>query len=246
MTTVQHTLFNYSQTPPAAAWDNIAAVLDDTPAYVQKLQAFEQAPPAAAWQNIQQQLAVPQAKVVPLRTQLFKYAIAAVVLGVIAAGSMLYLKSGLTPGANTAKNGTPHQSKNTFLNEQGLTADQHNDEINRTNGTALPVSGRPVVYISPQVHLGKKSLAANEVPLNSEEKTFVDTRLSDRYMIATTATGKVVRLPKKAYSDYACAESYKNLGCKQRIASIQSKMAATVSTDFTDFMDLLKQLQEVQ
>jgi hypothetical protein len=89
-------------------------------------------------------------------------------------------------------------------------------------------------------------MATRAIAIMPEVKTKIDTELANRYMIATTSAGKVVRLPKKAYSDYVCAEAYKNYQCKEKIASIQSKMAASVATDFTEFMDLLKKLQEVQ
>jgi hypothetical protein len=37
---------------------------------------------------------------------------------------------------------------------------------------------------------------------------------------------------------------YANYRCKEKIASIQSKMAASVAMDFTDVMNLLEDLQD--
>lgn len=249
MNNVRQKLSDYSQTPPLSVWEGIVQALEEAPAYAQKLQAFETAPPPAAWEAIQKGLAAqPQATVVPLRTKLFKYAIAAAVLGVIAAGSIFYLKNSTAPGS-THSTTAANPSKNALLDEQHQaepTASQHLNTLSADGTEVPPVSSRSVVHFSSQVGFAKKSVAATAPAITPEEKNIVDTELSDRYMIATTSTGRVVRLPKKAYRDYACAESYKNWWCKQRIASIQSKMAASVSTDFTEFMDLLKKLQEVQ
>jgi hypothetical protein len=80
-----------------------------------------------------------------------------------------------------------------------------------------------------------------------QENNNINTALADRYMIATTATGNAVRLPKKVYSAYACpdeslASSY--VDCKEKLSLLQSKMSASLTTDFAQFLDLLKNLQE--
>lgn len=252
---IQQKLFNYTETPPRSAWEDIAAALDQTPAFAQKLYQYEQAPPAEAWNKVARQLTAPQPKVVPFRTKVFKYAMAAAVLGIIAAGSIFYLKSGAGShlatqpqnAASTDANNTPSETQAqsgvvTGTAEEGMAAETDGDI---SNGMAT-VSDQALVRYSPRVRIAKNRMAARAIAIMPEVKTRIDTELANRYMIATTSGGKVVRLPKKAYSDYACAESFKNYQCKEKIASIQNKMAASVATDFTEFMDLLKKLQETQ
>jgi hypothetical protein len=252
---IRQKLFNYTQTPPASAWDRITDALD-TPAYAQKLHDFEAEPPAAMWQAILKQVAPPKASVVPLRTKLFKYAIAAAVLLMIAAGSIFYITRGTTAhladqkqnpistGTTTATVDSQKQSnanKGTLQNETA-TANSDRD----INSGIATVPDRELVHFSARVRIPKNGLPANEITIMPEEKSNITTQLPDRYMIATTGSGKAVRLPKKAYSDYACAESYQDYLCREKMAAIQSKMAASVATDFTDFIDLLKKLQEAQ
>lgn len=254
MSSVQHKLFAYSEMPPPSAWEGIAAALDEAPAFAQKLYQFETAPPAAVWGKVAQQLTPPQTKVIPLRTRLFKYAIAAAVLIAVATGSIFYLTNSNAPNlATQPKPGIPETKKNTLLETQTSSGSktaiwQKEDEANEDDKgliTETNFSDGALVRFSSRIRIAKKQrMPAGEINVMPEEMNIIDTERSNRYMIAMTAGGKAVRLPKKAYSDYACADAYADRRCKEKIASIQSKMAASVSTDFTDFMDLLKKLQD--
>jgi len=252
---IQQKLFNYSETPPSSAWDSIAAALDEKPVYAQKLYQYEQAPPAGVWNNVAAQIVLPETKVVPLRAKVFKYAIAAAVLGLIAAGSIFYLKNGagsnlasqpqnaVSTGVNDSASDTQTSSKQATFGDPDDVGIKTDEDVSAGIAT---VSKQALVRFSPHGRLAKDGMPAHAIDITPEVKTRIDTELADRYMIATTSAGKVVRLPKKAYSDYACAETYKNYQCKEKIASLQSKMAASVATDFTEFMDLLKKLQDNQ
>jgi hypothetical protein len=127
----------------------------------------------------------------------------------------------------------------------GVTAAETNIKTDSdvSNGIAT-VSDDALVRFSPRVRIAKNHSVTGTGKIMPKMAAMIDTELADRYMIATTADGNVVRLPKKAYSDYACAAAMNDYRCKQRITAIQSKMAASVATDFTEFMDLLKTLQE--
>jgi hypothetical protein len=246
---IRNKLIHYSETPPAAAWPRIAAALD-TPAFAQKLQNFETPPPAQTWERLEQQLT--QAPVVSLRTKLFKYAIAAAVLLIIAAGSIFYFTIKPTNLAgNTPDTASTRDTKTTFLADtqhhtKYKTALASEETTDLRSNTSEPTAslGQEQVQFSPQVQIANKRLTADPATVAPKEKLTLATELPDRYMIATTATGKVVRLPKKAYSDYACAEMLQNYQCKEKLQAIQSKMAASVAIDFTDFIDLLKKLQD--
>ncbi len=247
---IRQKIYDYSETPPASAWEGIAALVEQKPAYAQTLYQFKATPPANAWAKISAGLNTAETKVVPLRTKLFKYAIAAAVLGAIAAGSIFYLKNDAAPALATqqqnasADEANKNSTSNPLLNQAASAAQDetigNNAGLSNDDGAA----GRAFIAHSPQMHIAKKTAAPKEFIINAKVRTLVDTETADRYMIATTATGKAVRLPKKCYSDYACADVYSNAYCKERLSDIQSKMAASVATDFTQFMDLLKKLQE--
>jgi len=252
---VQHRLFHYSETPPPSAWEGIQAALDEQPAFSDKLYQYEQTPPPGVWENVAQQLTPAKANVVPFRTKLFKYAIAAAVLLAVATGSILFLKHSDSPSLANAPQQTrlADSNKNTATASQyqsgttatpwqpGETATGNNNDVFASNS----VSATSIVHFYPSIQIPKTLPdRVRELTVVPEEKNSINTELLSRYMIATTTTGAAVRLPKKAYSDYACADAYTNLQCKEKIESIQSKMAASVATDFTDFIDLLNKLQE--
>lgn len=251
---VQHRLSNYSETPPPSAWEGIRAALDETPAFAEKLHRYEQTPPPAVWEKVAQQL-TPATKVIPLRTSIFKYAIAAAVLLAIASGSLFFLKhsNGLDLAQQPQQNSGTDSNKSTGSDSQlrsGTTTTAWDKDQNTTGTTndvyaSNTVSAAAMVHFSPSIEIPKTLTdPVREITIVPEEKNSINTELPNRYMIATTTTGAAVRLPKKAYSDYACADAYTNLQCKEKIESIQSKMAASVATDFTEFIDLLKKLQD--
>jgi len=248
---VQKKLVEFSETPPASAWEGIVAALEGVPAYAQKLQTYETAPPAGVWDKVALQLTAPPAKIIPLRTKLFKYAIAAAVLVAVAAGSIFYLTHTTGPNLAGQSNKTSTEiQKNTLANTElpskttsGQNQENTTENSNDLNANAITES--TLLPFASRVHIGKwHRMPARQLKIKPEEKNIINTALADRYMIATTSAGTVVRLPKKAYSAYACADAYGDTYCKEKIASIQSKMAASVSTDFTDLMDLLKNLQD--
>jgi hypothetical protein len=249
---LKHKLFHYEAEPPATAWNSIANALDDHPEYAQKLHRFEATPPAAVWDTIAQQIPAAPARVVPLRTtKLFKYAMAAAILIVIAAGSFIYIEGGTSPDL---ANGTVQRTTDSNNNTQppvsypsvSTPATNRDAEVETNNEANITehIYENAVVQFSPRVRIAKSRFTTQGITVVPEEKNRIYTELPSRYMIATTATGDVVRLPKKAYSDYACANVYANYRCKEKIASIQSKMAASVAMDFTDVMNLLEDLQD--
>jgi hypothetical protein len=65
---LKNKLRNYEAAPPATAWTDIAAALDDHPVYAQKLHRFEAPPPSAVWDAIAQQLPAAPGRLVPLRS----------------------------------------------------------------------------------------------------------------------------------------------------------------------------------
>ncbi len=71
----------------------------------------------------------------------------------------------------------------------------------------------------------------------------------DKYMIYSSSSGSVVKLPKKLYDLFSCASDPNTAQadwCKQNIKTLQQKIAqkAPPSTDFAAMLDMLKHLQE--
>lgn len=252
---IRQKLVQYSETPPPAAWNHIADALDDAPAFAQRLYDYEAQPAPGVWKNIDQQLTAPVPPAIPLRTKLFQYAMAAAVLLAIAAASVFYLNKPAAPGMahTTPKNTTSGTAKNSFTDTQfqagsetALAETNSQSHEANTAGNAAETAEGAVTQYERKVRIPKDQLPTSELNVTPEEKPVINTALQDRYIIATTQNGKVVRLPKKVYNDYVCAEALQNYQCKERIAAIQSKMAASVATDFTSFIDLLKNLQDNQ
>jgi hypothetical protein len=248
---LKNKLRNYEAAPPATAWTDIAAALDDHPVYAQKLHRFEAPPPSAVWDAIAQQLPAAPGRLVPLRSsKLFKYAIAAAILIVIAAGSLLYINSGTAPDLANQTVRTTDSNENSQPSKSFPSASAPANNRGAESQTNTEANGaensyeNAVVQFSSRVRIAKSHFITQGITVVPEEINSINTELPSRYMIATTATGDVVRLPKKAYSDYACANVYANYRCKEKIASIQSKMAASVAMDFTDVMNLLEDLQD--
>src|SRR5215218_5960738 len=157
---IRQKLFNYSETPPVSAWNRIAEALEENPEYAQKLDDFEQQPPAGIWEKIDQQLSA--TKVIPLRTKLFKYAMAAAVLIAITVGSIIYLKSGTASGlTHTAQKSDSNNSANSFTDSQSQSGSKTNvaryddpsggDNTN-VNGTAA-ITDRTTVHYATQVRI---------------------------------------------------------------------------------------------
>ena len=176
---------------------------------------------------------------------------------VIATGSVLYVTRHTdtdftNPSQQAVSGGTPTPVNGDTQIQSGLAnrgLEQEATGLKTNPGGYADMASLPdreLVHFSDEVHIPRSAFAENEITIipEADEANSIATDLPDRYMIASTETGKVVRLPKKAYSDYACAELYQNYQCREKMAAIQSKMAASVATDFTDFIDLLKTLQD--
>lgn len=258
---------NYTAAPPAAAWDRIAASLDAAAeAYPEKLRQYEEMPPADVWDKISQRLdtATTAAPVVSIKRfrKVLQYAAAAVVLLFVT--GVIYYSSLSGSGTETIAKAGKEQLLET-AQAKLLPLKRHKDSAtaitplqsyktpadieNSVAATSLQkVFKKFKAHHPPAVaHLRKAQLTHNPLNIIPKEKTLVNTALDERYMIATTATGDAVRLPKKVYSVYACNDENRatsDVACKEKLSFLQSKMSASLTTDFAQLLDLLKHLQE--
>lgn len=269
---IQNKLFHFEAEPPASAWEAIDAALDkDSLSFPAKLYHFQQQPPAVVWQKIENKLDVaetkPAVKVIPLYRlpKALKYAAAAVVLLFIGLSVNYFISNrsasdvASAPGTETLLNTTipPIPSMQPVPKAQApAVSEQDQLAVNepQTENKKLAVhktksshAQKQPVHYAPSVELPHTAPETKELSVVPKEKPTINTQAADRYMLATSNTGQVVRLPKKAYSDYACADDpliASNKSCKEQISLLQQQMTASMATDFTQLLDLLKNLQE--
>ena len=258
-------LFDYKADPPPSAWDAIAAGLDAQKiAFPQKLYNYEAQPPATAWQAIESQLpAAEGAKIVPMRSKMLRYAVAAVLL--LAIASIAYFttltKSNNETAASTIDNSLlsttpalpPANREVTHYNVPPQPADATKEEsITKQKVERSPqysMAAASLRNIAPRkqekANLAVEPSFATGLDVVPQEKNIINTDRADRYMIATSEAGEPVRLPKKVYSAFACPEDDpRHQACELRLTLLQQKMSTSLTTDFVQFLDLLKNLQE--
>ena len=243
-------LFNYQVKPPASAWNEIAAALDETVhSFPAKLLQYAEAPSKNIWSRISLRLnAIPgSGRVISMgRGKILQYtAVAAMLLLVVYGGYLMIVQKGNEVAqqqnqAGAPQNNVPETNKKNLQNSSiaGSIALSVVPEVARRKTNYIRVGTQFQKQVpSPAKRLQEKTIAL-------QEKNIVNASSADRYMIATSNTGNVVRLPKKAYADFACVEA-RDLACKEKMATMQSKLAsASMSTDFAGVLDLLKNLQD--
>ncbi len=267
---LQHKLLNYEAEPPADAWDKLAAALQEaTPAYPERLQQYQQPPAPHVWEQIEQQLHAPAiepaTKVIVLKPhrRFAQYAAAAVVL-LIAAG-IFYVSNNSSPTqpAQKVTSATVLSTIQAKARPAKVVATPGRQALNDTITLAATPPSALEKRKTEKLHL-KKTLTlitakksevvmpadhdpAPDLAVVPKEKNLINRSETDRYMVVTSEVGNAVRLPKKVYSSYTCSDEVvfaSHQECKEKISSLQSKMSASLATDFAGFLDLLKNLQE--
>lgn len=251
---IKNKLYNYEETPPLQVWDKVAASLtelDET--FENKLFHFQQQPPQNTWDKIAEKLddELPtKTKVVPLHRfpKLFKYAIAAAVILFMALGAS-YFTTTKTTAVSAIKPLAIHTPRKVTIPQQPVyntsvtattLAVSNTTQKTKKKNTFLHLAS---VKFASAVHLPLKSLQTNALAIVPKEKQLINTGDADRYMIALANNGNAVRLPKKVYPSFACADASDNM-CKQKLASLQQQMASSLTTEFTGIIDLLQNLQD--
>lgn len=251
----QKRLFQFQAAPPARSWNEIAAALEEeTPGFARRLFRYQVPPAKAIWSKITGRLAegTGAATTVSMRRKWLGYAAAAIILALAGFGTYLVLSGDHSqptiPAAVTPVVTVPAPAPHTAIVEKAAAT----DTLAQTASPGVPhpasrktnITRHLTARLAPTVRKLQPAVdaAKNEVLL--PEKTIVNASRADRYMIATAYDGSVVRLPKKAYAAFACVD-VPDIGCREKIASMQNKMAAaSLTTDFAGFLDLLNNLQD--
>jgi len=226
---LSHKLYHFEQEPPAKIWDAVASSLDK-PLFAERLANFEQLPPAPVWNNIEAQLNTkePEAETIPFFKRFSvgaKYAAAAAVLIVLAAAITFFVNGGRkTEMAIQAPENKTEQTTKTVTNQK----------------TPLPESDS-----------GTEQKAVTQITTTPRQEPAqkVTSAKPARYITVADDEGKKVRLSKKAYTVFNCAENTaaaNNERCKENIQLAQQKMAVSLSPsgDFGALIDMLKTLEE--
>lgn len=260
----ENKLFHFEAEPPAAAWNAIAAGLDEQQAqYPKKLYHYTEQPPDTAWAGIEAQLQQPpSAKVMalPAKRNAVRYAAAAAILIFIAGIAYFTSGTGEQPVAgatinNSLLNNVPaappvkREIKHFNVPPQPSDASKGSLAVKEKRIPKYTIASNNqsglVSRKQSQINLPEEPSFATGLDVVPQEKNIIDTDRADRYMIATPADGQPVRLPKKVYSAFACPEDDPNhQACELQLTLLQQKMSSSLTTDFAHFLDLLKNLQE--
>ncbi len=235
MNQLTHKLYHFEEAPPEKNWGAIADALNHQLAPVaQTLSHFQQAPAPFIWDKIETQLqqentTVPVVSFTQKHKKLFKYISAAAVLLLVASVITVFLiksssedKLAIQPQMQNALS-EPQNTPNNVAPDSGNT----NDEAESDPDLLTIEKEKPVEQTAEQ-NKGKQA----------------------RYITVAVESGKKVRLSKKAYTVFNCAENadlQKSERCKENIEAMQQKMAASLhspSGDFGGFIDMLKSLEE--
>ena len=226
-------------------WDAISDALDDqsTPAS-EKLRSFEATPPSRLWQQIETEL--DSAAEVPSRTIPFyrrypaalRYGSAAAVLLLVAVTITLLVNNS---GTNTVA------QQSTTSQPTGKTARATSPEatVRTTDDREQQERQRGAEEWEERTGNGTASAA-------DKDRTIAKTperSSSSRYLTVATEEGQPVRLSKKVYPVFDCAEhssSLERFQCQENIEALQ-KMASSLgspSGDFASLIDMIKTLEE--
>ncbi len=228
---LSHKLYNFEELPPAKNWDAIAASLDQ-PSYADRLANFGQAPDAGVWDRIEQQIhnEPGNARVVPFFKRFStgaKYAAAAAIL-ILLTTAITFFVNGSGSADEMARQTPP-----------GPTTEKAETTTQQEQIPLLPKEQQP-----EQSNKAQSSTQAPQTAQLKERKI-----KTARYITVADEEGKKVRLSKKAYTVFNCAENSaaaNNERCKENIQLMQQKMAVSLSPsgDFGGLIDMLKTLEE--
>ncbi len=234
--TPEHKLYHFEVKPSDKNWEAINNALDEQDtSFAKRLYNFEQLPPEKTWKEILPVLEnlnqSQTAQVTALHNRFsktYKYLIAASVFIIASVAVVFYLKK-------------DEVSSNEVV--QSSTSVPNTESIASPETTATAVTTQPI----------EKATGNNnkKIDVENQNETPATTRqIASRYVTMADDEGHEVRLSKKAYNVFNCAENTAAINyerCKENIQSMQQKMSATLlspSGDFAGLIDMIKTLEE--
>jgi hypothetical protein len=243
---LQHRLLQFEVEPPPRLWDAISEAMDEqaTPA-AEKLRTFEATPPVQLWQQIEAGLnseAEAPFQAVPIRRRYataLRYSSAAAVLLLIAL-TITFLVNNSGDSNKVAQQAPPTQTPGTAQEVTNREATIRQTEEAEDQASRQPAKDRQSRANSSTTSSGDKEVPASKAtqrPANG------------RYLTVATEAGKPVRLSKKVYPVFDCAEhssALERFQCQENIEALQ-KMASSLTSpsgDFASLIDMIKTLEE--
>ena len=237
---LQYRLLQYEEKPAGKVWEAISNSLDENSSFSDRLFNYEERPAASLWNKIEPALEDNNdAKLVPLTRKYkkaFTYVAAAAILAIVVIASTL------------------------LLNNKGVADELANKPTPVTN-----TSQQNMVTTIPDSNIKSQGSNNSDTKKNTEGSTVRNTRagksntpnrnnglalIGNRYLTMEDDHGKEVRVSKKAYSVFNCAENSiaaKRKNCIESIKSMQEKMATNIaspSADFAGLLEIVKSLEE--
>jgi hypothetical protein len=233
---LQSKLMNYQAQPPEKTWEKINTALDEeySGSIGERLYNFQAAPNEEIWNKISLQLqpgAEDSKKTYPVsqgRSSLFRYLSAAAILILIASGIFLFINN--RTDSDVVNNTTEVPGNSSIDTNTSEVTGTGENQIKTESGKINPSGSK-----QNNTGVAKKTSSGN-----------------NRYMMLTTDRGNTVRVSKKLYAVFDCADNATALNskrCKENIQTLQRKMASAVVTptnDFTSVIDMIKTLEKEQ
>ena len=272
-TSWQNKILNYGVPPPAGLWKKIEEALDESELaheFPSRLYHLEVQPPLASWNKIADSLDSKQEPAISERRRIapiFKYAAAAVVIGLLGWGGMQVFnkQSGNKP---VAKQTVQQPEKNIPVpltepvekipDEINTTAFNNNSSEEARNDAALEASKKtfakldfPVQSRIRKIASGfsfASSLEAENNPVTMTNDEIINCDLSSRYITLMTPEGNIIRMSKKL-TDLVCCVSGEdeNDDCKDQIKKWREKIVCSPTCHSTgSFMDILGLVDALQ
>ncbi len=232
---IEHKLFHLEIEPSAKNWDAISNALDEQVIpYADRLYHFEQTPSTELWNAIVPELdnttEAQPAKIIPFYkrySQGFKYVAAASILVIVAITIALFVNKDAASNEVALQPAIKQQKNNQTL-------------PNKETPNSVVIAGPNVPQFSDK----------NQVIPSADKNLTQQPQFAGRYVTMADDEGKKVRLSKKAYNVFNCAENAAAINyalCKENIQAMQQKMSASLLSpagDFAGLIDMIKTLEE--
>ena len=219
---LQNILSAYEEAPPERNWKMIAEKLDEDGIFdSDRLYHYEQQPDNAVWDKIQSHLKN--------------------------SGEESAIVKQLNPRRDFLKYGIAAAILILLSVAAVNYFNAPSKEILANNKEVKPAVDSP---ISEETGNNNEGITKTDDPENTTNTSTKNSKNANRYVTVANVDGKKVRLSKKAYTVFNCAENdlaVNNSNCKESIQNVRKKMAASMlssSGDFGGLMDLIKNLEE--
>lgn len=265
MSTLRDRLYHQEATPPARAWERIAAALDESHLaneFPRKLYQQEATPPPAAWNKIKEELdssgGAPRATVVrmaPRYANFLRYAAAAILI--FLAGYFILDWSKRSDDPNSPQELVVNPDT-TAPEDGNLAKTPAPKEVNSVTIPALNPSQENLVAenkpgkTASTTRRSNRTFAAANYSNETEAETmyaYSEPRpnLAERYVMFMTPTGKIIRMSRK-WGDMVCCVSgeAQDEDCKDQLKQWQEKLATSAATSSGNFMDVMSLVSELE